>query len=334
MAYQKNQNIREILPHFKKKKFEPVYFLFGNDNFALNKVVDLFENTFEGIIKSEFDKKIIFGSDNQESEILDFALSFPFSSDLKLIIVKEFQKLKDHKQIDKYINNPADTTVLVMVHEGEIRKLDTKFYKALIEKKWLFEAVVLKEEELSNWAKKYLSDNGKTISNEDLGYFLDIIGDNRDLMQMQLEKIITFLGDAKEVTYEIIREQVYHARRYTVFDLFNAISANDRKKSFKIALNILEEEEIIPVIGSLNKFFTGVAQVPELEKSNLERVVKGRMVGGNYYTYPSYVQASRIFGKDKLLKIARGLLDADIAVKSSQDEKLVITTLLTVIFSK
>jgi len=333
MAYQKNQNIREILPHFRNKKFEPVYFLFGNDNFAIGKVVEMFESSFAEIIKSEFDLKIIFGSDNQEAEIIDFALSFPFASDLKLIIVKEFNKLKDHKQIEKYISNPADSTVLVLVHEGEIKKLETKFYKALIEKKWLFEASALKEEELSNWVRRYLSDKEKTISNEDTGFFIDVIGDNRDLMQMQLDKIITFLGEKKEVTYEIIKAQVYQARRYNVFDLFNAISANDRKKSFKIALNILEEEEIIPVLGSLNKFFTGVAQVPELEKSNLERAVKGRMVGGNYYSYPSYVEAARIFGKAKLLNISRALLEADLAIKSSQDEKLVITTLLTVIFT-
>lgn len=333
MAAKKNPSINELPAHLKTGKFKPVYFLFGSDSYGLNKVVELIEKTFEPIINSEFDSKIFFGSDSTDAEIVDFLTTFPFASEIKLVIVKEFNKLKDHKLIDSYINNPMDTSVMVLVFESEVKKFDTKFYKSLIEKNWLYEANLLKEEELANWILKYFASRGKKISPQDAGYLIDVTGNNRELLQMQAEKILTYAGTESEVTYEVIKKHVYEAHKYTVFDLFNYLSQNDKKKSMKIGLHIAEEEEVIPLIGSLNRFFSGVAQVPELEKGGLDQVSKGRTVGGNYYSYPYYVAAARLYNASRLKRISEALLDADLAAKSSQNSVLIITTLLANIFS-
>jgi len=331
---QKIPNIKEVLPHFKQNKFNPVYFFYGNDTFAFNKIIKMFEKAFETIAKSEFDVKTFHGSNQNESDIADFVFSFPFGSEKKLAIVREYDKLKNPKIIPSIVSSPSDFTVLVIFYEEDIKKFETKFLKSLIDNNWIFEAGELKGGELINWMKRFAIERKKIISDEDAQFLISLTGENRSLIEQQLEKMITFLGDKTDINYQIIKEHVVETRTFTVFDLYAAIGKGDKSRAFKVAFNLLETDEIIAIIGGLNKYFSGLLQIPEMEAANINQFEKARVTGTNTYYYKDYVAASNRFSKERLISIAKALLEADLSIKSSVDEKLVMSTLLTKIFSE
>ena len=90
---------------------------------------------------------------------------------------------------------PADFTCLIIIHNGDVANLDTEPYTSLLAKNFLFEAKELKEKALAGWVEVYCKANDKEISPENAALLVDTVGDNRALVEMQLQKIFTFLGD-------------------------------------------------------------------------------------------------------------------------------------------
>ena len=123
---------------FSNGKFLPVYFFFGDDSFSLETILTSLEKAVQPLITSEFDKEVFHGEDRNLIDILDFASAFPFGSGKKLIIVKEFDKLKDKKNLTSYVNSPADFTILVLINYGSIPRSDSEPYKSLIKNDFIF----------------------------------------------------------------------------------------------------------------------------------------------------------------------------------------------------
>ena len=82
---------------------------------------------------------------------------------------------------------------------------------------------------------------GKYISNENASLLVDTVGDNRALVEMQLQKMFTFLGENREITFEIVKDLATELKEYTIFDLQNAIGRKDKKEALKISNNLLDK---------------------------------------------------------------------------------------------
>ncbi len=334
MEKEKISSVSEIKKQLKQKKLLPIYFLFGEDEFALKETVDLITKYVSPLVTIEFDKQIFFGNSNTIDEVIGFSLAFPFGSEKKLAIVKEFEKIKEPERLLSYIQKPVDFTVLLLVYSETIKKFENELFKLLIQKGYIFEAKELRDEQLVSWLKDYCSEKGKTLSDENAVYFIELAGSDRNLIEMQINKIISFMKDEKVISYEIIKEQIISSREYSIFDLFNAIGNSDKSKAFTVANKILEQEEITMIIAMLNKYFSGIAQVPEMTKTNVPDQTAARVVGSHPYYYKDYKNAANKFTSKKLIKISRALLQSDIEVKTSSiDHKTILNILLTKIFN-
>ena len=182
----------------------PVYYFFGEDSYSLDKVIKQVEKAVEPFITSDFDKEVIYAEDKNLTDMLSLASSFPFGSDKKFILIKEFEKVSNKKPLVSYINSPADFTYLILVHNGGISNLSSEPYKTLLANNFIFEAVELKGSALVEWITRYAAENGKHISQDVASIFLDMVGENRSLIETQLEKVFIFLGDKKEIDIESI----------------------------------------------------------------------------------------------------------------------------------
>lgn len=334
MGKQRLASVTEIEKQLKQKKFLPVYFIFGEDSFQVKNTLAVIEKAIQPEITSDFDRHVFYGSTCNVLEIIDFSLSFPFGPGKKLVVVKEFEKVKDTAKLNNYLNSAPDFTVLVLIHEEGIRSFENKFFKKLIEQGWIFEAKELKADGLADWAVSYISSKGKKLSGANAAYLVELTGENRSILEMQLEKMLTYLEDKTEITFEMIQSHVISSKEYTIFDLQNAIAVRDKEKAFRVGYNLLERENIIPVIAFLNKYFTGLAQITELNEKKMPDAEAARIVGTIPYYYSGYKSARDYYDNKKLYRISKALLEADLSVKSTSiDEKTVLTILLTKILN-
>jgi DNA polymerase-3 subunit delta len=322
----------------KEDSILPIYFFFGDDNYSLENGVKAVENAVEPLLASEFDKEIINAGERTIIEVMDMASAYPFGSGKRLIILKDFDELKgDKKLFGNYAKDPSPSTVMIITKYGGIQNFNVLPYTVLIKKNYLFEANELKGRELITWIIKYAAKNGKTITYENAELLLDTVGENRSLIEMQLQKIFTYLGNNKEIRLDVIKSVASQLKEYIIFDLLNAIGNRNKTKAVEVLINLLaqgdREKQALFILAMLNKFFTGIAQIPELEKENITEQVKAKIIGTHPYYYKDYIKAARIFKEEKMLSISRALLKTDVMLKTtSSDVKTLMLMLLTEIF--
>ncbi len=340
MAKQKKEipSIYSIGKYLKPDSLLPIYFFCGNDTFAIESATKALEKIIQPLLTSDFDKETINGNECSVFDVIDIASSFPFGSEKKLIVLKDFDELKgDKKQFSSYVKNPSPSTILIINKYTEVSNPDAEPYTSLYEKNYIFEANELKGNELSSWIVKYVAKNNKTISTENALALIDIVGENRSIVEMQIQKIFSYLGTNKEITLEIIRSLSSRLKQYNIFDLWGAIGKRNKARALEITLNIMgqddEAKQALYIIVMLNKYFTSLAQIPELEKENSNEFAKAKSIGTHPFFYKDYVKASAFFNEKKLKNIFQSLMEADMTMKSTaSDPKAVITLLITKLF--
>ncbi len=184
--------ISEAVKNLKKNDFLPIYYFFGEDSYSIDNTVKYIQEAMEPLITSDFDKETFYGENKSLNEVLSFASTFPFGSEKKLIIFKEFEKVRDKKNLVSYVKSPVDFTTIIITHEGKISSLDSEPYKSLLQNNFIFEAKELKGNSLINWLVEYSSKNKRTLTSENAQILVDIVGENRSLLEAQLEKIFIY----------------------------------------------------------------------------------------------------------------------------------------------
>jgi len=182
---------------------------------------------------------------------------------------------------------------------------------------------------------QYADLHKKKIARVDAEFLLSLVGENRGMLEMQLEKIFASLGEKNEITFKEIEANVVSTKEYSIFNLQDAIGARKKTEAVKIAFQILEKDGIILLLAMLNKYFTSLMQIPEMLEQKLPEQMIARVVGTHPYYLKNFVAARKLFSDAKLLEISKVLFDSDVAVKStSADHKTILLLLLQTIFSE
>jgi DNA polymerase-3 subunit delta len=314
----------------KRGEILPVYYFFGEDSYSLKLAVKVIEDSINPQIASDFDKDVCYSDDRNLQDVLDLARTFPFGSQKKLIIFKDIEKVRDKKPLESYVSSPPDFTVLVLVHNGKITNLTSPPFNFLLNGGYIFEAKELRGENLIDWVIELVKSKGKQISNENAQLLADISGENRLIIENQLDKILSYLKDMREITFNSIKEVSASFKEYSIFDLQNAIFQKDKATALKIALNILEQgQEATYIINMLTKSFIGLSQLRELNEKKIPDTEAAKIIGTHPFYLKNYQRASVLFTRNDLVKAAEALLKADISIKTTTtDHKTVISLLI------
>jgi DNA polymerase-3 subunit delta len=328
-------SVSEAVKSIKRGNLLPIYFFFGEDSFSIDTSVSALREAVKPHIASEFDKETFYGDEKPLSDIIDFASAFPFGSEKKFIIYKEFEKVRDKKNLQPYIESPSDFTVLLIIHNGSIQNPDTVLYRTLLENGFIFEAKELKGKNLINWLIDYCEANKKTLGPENAQILVDIVGENRSMLEAQLDKIFTFIGDKPEIILDDIRTLSSELKEYSIFDLQDAIARKDKARAMKLAFNLLEKgQEPTFIIHMLTRYFTGLARVNEMTELKMNEYAAARIVGTHPYYYKGYKLARRAYSDKDLFQASRALLKADLAIKTtSADNKSIVSVLISEMFN-
>jgi len=335
MAKSKAPSVLDIIPGIQKGNLLPIYYLFGEDYFLLQSTLKTIESAAAPFITSDFDKETFYGDSRSLSEALDFASAFPFGSEKKLIIFRQFEKVKDKKLLKEYSQSPIDFTILVFLHDGQVSNLDSEPFKSLSKNNFIFEAKELKGKNLLKWLIKHVETKKKNISEENAQLLIDISGESRGMLEGQLEKIITFMNDENEITFNQINALSTKLKQYTIFDLQNAVGKRQKDKAFEIGFNLLDGgNDLILIVSMLTRYFIGISRIGELSKINMPVAQAARIVGTHQFYYKDYQQTRAAYSDSDLANVFRALLKADLSIKTTSiDQKNIITILLSEIIS-
>ena len=243
-----------------------VYLLYGTVDYLINKTIDkiINDNKIDTFNVNKYDL-----TNTLLSQIINDASSMSLFGDKKLIIVnsayiftsstKKYLE-QDLKSLENYLNNININTILIFVVNDA--KLDErKKITKLIDKNG--EIVECNNIDNITMIKDLLGDY--QMSDSDIKYLLERVGDNSTLLNTEIEKIKIYKDTDKNITKEDIDLLTSKSLEVNNFKLIDAIINGDKLT----ALNLYQEriklnEEPIAIIVTLANQIRIMYQVKQL----------------------------------------------------------------------
>jgi len=329
-----------IIEDLKNGVIKPVYFLSGEEPFFIDQISQYIENHLLPETAKGFDQIIVYGLDVNLPDLILQARRFPMIGDKQVIIVKEaqhlFKKKSDHEALESYLNNPADTTVLVFNYK--YKKLDKrkKIYKQILKQGVYFESKKLYESDTLKWIVATVKQMGHSIDMKSAQMLIDFLGTDLAKIYNELNKLNIIISPNTAITPEIVEKNIGISKDYNNFELKSAIATGDYIKAQKI-INYFsanpKEHPIVVTVAILYNFFRDLFVYHSLNDKSQYAAAKA--MGVNPYFVKEYQTAARRYPMKKVTRNIAALKSADLKSKGlssgSMTQKDILNELLFVL---
>ena len=233
--------MKDLINDIKTENFKSVYLLYGEETYLklqyMKKIGDALVNPEDKMNRAYFE-----GASVDENEVIDLAETLPFFAERRLIILKDtgwFKNAIEH--FPDYIKHLPDYLVLVFV-EDEVDKR-SRMYKAVntAGRVTVFERQG--EAVLKRWIVKLLKDAGRKITGDDLGFFLQRVGDDMGTLYSETDKLIFYTMGKDTVDREDILNITGEQTENRVFDMIRAVTEHRRNEAFALYADLLALKE-------------------------------------------------------------------------------------------
>ena len=308
---------QQIVLDIRNKIYHPVYFLSGEESFYIDQLSDLIEENVLSEIEREFDLSILYGRDVKVDEIVMAAKSFPMMALQKVLIVKEAQAVDKIEELDKYVNNPSKSTLLVICYK--YKKIDgrTAFSKNLKKKAVFFESPKLYENQIPAWINEWCGSKGYRISSKSCVMLTEFLGSDLSKIANELNKLFINIDKSKEISPELIEHYIGISKDYNVFELQKTLGKKDLLGTYKILSYFMPNQKdnpLVKVIPSIFPFFQKVLILKQLPASSDKNTIAS-VLGVNPYFVQDYQVAAQNYSINKLIQIISLFREYDLKSK-------------------
>lgn len=286
MTYEK------ILADWEKKIFKPVYWLEGEEEYFIDKVVNYAEHSILKESEAGFNLSVFYGKDADWPSVINACRRYPMFADRQVVLIKEAQQMRDVEKLEPYINNPLLSTILVVSYKE--KKVDgrTKFAKLLKEKGVLMTTKKIYDNQLPQWTEDMVNGKGYEINRKAIMLLVDHIGNDLSRLDNEVNKILVNLENRKNITEDDIEEFIGISKEFNVFEFQHAVA----RKDFSRCLQIIQYFEANPkaapiqlIMPSLYSFFSKLFMIHGLQTRDEKTIAAA--LGINPFFIKEYILA-------------------------------------------
>ena len=214
-----------VLKDLKARSFAPIYILMGEESFFIDRLSDFIADNVLPPEERDFNQTVVFGSDVTPSQIVDMARQYPvMPARYNVIIVKEAQNLRSWDVVEKYLDHPVKSTILVFCYKNGTIDRRKKIVAKAETVGVVFESKKKKDYELATFIRSYLKQREVTIDDKSAAMIAEHVGADLSRLVSELDKVLISLpADNRVVTPEIVERQIGVSKDFNVFELRNAI---------------------------------------------------------------------------------------------------------------
>ncbi|MDF4223091.1 DNA polymerase III subunit delta [Maribacter sp. M208] len=307
----------QIVNTIKKGQISPIYFLYGEEAYFIDKISDFISNNVLTEDEKGFNQMVLYGRDVSIEDIVGNAKRYPMMAEHQVVIVKEAQHLsRTIENLCAYAENPQQSTVLVICYK--YKKLDKrkKLHKIIKKNGVVFESKKLYENQVSDWIRKHLVSRGYTISHKAALLLVEYLGTDLGKISKELDKLKLVLPKQTEINPVHIEEHIGISKDYNNFELKRAIGDRDIVKATKIINYFAQnpkDNPFILTITLLHSFFTQLLQYHGLADHSPKNVASALRI--NPYFVSEIQTAARNYPMRKVSGIISSLREMDLKGK-------------------
>ena len=236
MAETKNATFDSIMHDLKQRNYLPIYYLMGEESFYIDKISDYIAENVLTPEERDFNMTVMYGTDVTGKDVVEVARRYPMMTEHQVVIVKEAQKLKGLEPLEKYVEKPLASTILVFCHKYGVADRRKKVYSEMAKVGVVFESKKLRDRDLIPFIGKYLQARGASIDPKSEQIIADSIGPDLNRLTSELDKVLIALpADDKRVTPEVVERQIGVSKDFNTFELRDAIVNRNVYKANQIA---------------------------------------------------------------------------------------------------
>ena len=289
--------INQLITDIKESKIAPIYFLMGEEAYYIDIISDYIESHVLAEEEKGFNQMVLYGKDVSIQDIVSNAKRYPMMAERQVIIVKEAQNLiKTIEQLVDYAKNPQPTTVLVFNYKYKTLDKRKALYKTLSKSAVVFESKKIYEDKIPSWIQNFLRAKQLTITPKASSMLTEFLGNDLSKIANELTKLELVVGTHKEVTPEIIEENIGISKDFNNFELQKALGHLNHKKAYQIVNYFAQNSKQHPfvlTISILYMYFSKLMKLHTVRDKNPGTVA--RALGVNPYFVNEYITASRNF---------------------------------------
>lgn len=301
------------------------YLIYGSDNSIIN-------NELNKLIKSLNIPDVIKYDMNNSSiiEILGDLKTVGLFNPNKIIILDDCFFLSANKTIDNleelesYFNEYNSNNYCIFISYTD--KIDTrkKIYKLLKEKGQIIEKTKIDKDYITNYIKEELKKENYQL--QDINYFLNKVGNNLYNAKNELNKLMMYKLDSKEITNQDVDKISVKSLEEEIFALTDAVIFINTSKALNLLEDFLkhgyEEIQIILLLASQFRFLFQVKRLLNKGKSEAEIA---KILEVNPYRVKFTVKKLYTYTESMLLEYIQKLAKIDHDIKLGlMDKKLAL----------
>ncbi len=290
------KNFYNILKDIRNKVLHPVYFLMGEESFYIDVIADYLEEKVLSEEEKEFNLSILYGKDTDIPTIVSVAKRYPMMASHNMVIIREAQHIKNIEDLLPYIQQPLDSTILVICYK--YKRLDgrTLLFKEIKKKGIIFEGKKLYDNQVPEWITSYVKRHGYRIGPGAVQMLADHLGSNLGKIVNEVQKLFINLEKGKEITSQVIEENIGISKDYNIFEFQNALGQKNVFKAHQIADYFANNPKSNPFVltsGVLYQFFSKIIMYHSLTDRSKNNVAAALSISP--FFVKDYEQAARNF---------------------------------------
>jgi DNA polymerase-3 subunit delta len=312
-----------ICADIKAGKYEPVYFLMGEEPYFIDKITELLiDNVLPDDCRT-FDQQVLYGADTRAVDIIHAAKQFPsMMSERRLIVVREAQLVKELELLENYVKQPLASTVLVINYKYS--KYDTggrnsekkKALMAAVRKNGLlFDSERIRDYKMPAFIHNTLKTRGITADEKSVRMLVEHLGNDLSLLSKELDKLHILLSakSINHITPEIVEENVGISKEYNNFELVNAIAKKDVLKANRIVRHFGRNPKVYSIQKTLPMLFNYFVNllICHYEDDKSESAIMKIFNFHHYMQTTDYKEGLRHFSGKKVFDIIHEIRIAD-----------------------
>lgn len=232
----KEYTFEEICRDIKQKKFQPIYFLMGDEAFFMDRITDLVIENGLSDSERDFNQLVLYGADTDCPTIINAARRFPMMSNYQLVIVREAQLLRNIEELAFYAQKPLESTILVVNYKYKTIDRRKTLAQSVEKAGILFDSKKVPDYKMPSFITSYLQSEGISIDPKAAQMLSDYLGNDLNKLAKELEKLSIILpSGARRITPELIETNIGISKEYNNFELIKALAVKDILKANRIA---------------------------------------------------------------------------------------------------
>ena len=303
-----------------------VYFLFGNDEFAIARKLKEFQADFTDPTSADMNTARLDARSTSEDDLNNAVNAMPFLAKRRLVLLQtpssKYNNPSTRKKFLEFIEKTPETTRLVMYESVEPREAEKHWLVKWAEKNSQLiqtRAFMLPRlKDMTGWIVNETKNQGGKIEPRAAEMLKDMVGVDTRQAGMEIAKLLAYVNWARPVTAADVEAVCIVTSQQSVFDFVDALANGNGKSAQHLLHRLLESEDEFSLWGMVVRQFRLLIQAREILDARGNQNDVARALGVHPFVAEKASQQATRFSIESLENIYHRLLKIDEGVKTSQ----------------